>query len=94
MLIAMSKEILKKAVQIAGGQVALAARICTFMPHKNIKQAHVWKWLNSPSELTPPPDWVIPICQAVEWEVTPNELRPDIYPNPTDGLPVDRQEAA
>ncbi|ADE90807.1 hypothetical protein AC03_5290 [Escherichia coli 3-073-06_S3_C1] len=24
----------------------------------------------------------------MKWEVTPHEIRPDIYPNPTDGLPV------
>ncbi|ENE14571.1 hypothetical protein ECP03047993_1333 [Escherichia coli P0304799.3] len=23
----------------------------------------------------------------MKWEVTPHEIRPDIYPNPTDGLP-------
>jgi DNA-binding transcriptional regulator YdaS (Cro superfamily) len=41
-----------------------------------------------------PNDQVVFFCRAVDWKVTPHELRPDIYPNPTDGLPVDRQEAA
>ncbi|MGD3057196.1 hypothetical protein ACP81J_26090, partial [Escherichia coli] len=35
-----------------------------------------------------PPKQVIPLCQLMKWEVTPHEIRPDIYPNPTDGLPV------
>lgn len=90
----MSKTTLIKVVQLAGGQVAMANRIRAILPNTKVTQAFVWKWLNSPSDNTPPSEWVIPICQAVEWEVTPNELRPDIYPNPTDGLPVDHQEAA
>ncbi|MBL2607392.1 Cro/Cl family transcriptional regulator, partial [Klebsiella pneumoniae] len=26
---------------------------------------------------------------VLDWQVTPHELRPDLYPNPTDGLPKD-----
>lgn len=90
----MSKLILQKAVQIAGGQVALATRIRALLSNSKVTQAFVWKWLNSPSDLSPPPEWVIPICEAVDWQITPHELRADIYPNPTDGLPVVREEAA
>jgi DNA-binding transcriptional regulator YdaS (Cro superfamily) len=32
---------------------------------------------------------VLEFCRAVGWKVTPHQLRPNIYPNPTDGLPVD-----
>ncbi|HAJ7160396.1 TPA: Cro/Cl family transcriptional regulator [Escherichia coli] len=35
-----------------------------------------------------PAEEVIPACKALGWGVTPHELRPDKYPNPTDGLPV------
>lgn len=35
-----------------------------------------------------PAEEVIPACEALGWVVTPHELRPDKYPNPTDGLPV------
>lgn len=90
----MSKEILKKAVLFAGGQVALARKISLSMPHTKIKQQHVWKWLNSPSEFTPPSEWVIQICKSVDWNITPHDLRPDIYPNPSDGLPAEKREAA
>ena len=38
-------------------------------------------------------DAVIPVCRAVDFEVTPNELRPDLYPHPDDGLPADRRAA-
>ncbi|MFV8874715.1 transcriptional regulator [Serratia fonticola] len=30
---------------------------------------------------------VLKVCRALNWLVTPHELRPDLYPNPTDGLP-------
>lgn len=34
---------------------------------------------------------VIPVCAATGWQITPHELRPDIYPNPSDGLPGDKR---
>lgn len=80
---------------MAGGQVALAVRVRNLLPNSKVTQAFVWKWLNSPSDNTPPSEWVIPICDALDFQITPHELRADIYPNPTDGLPADpNQEAA
>lgn len=88
----MSKLLLQKAVQLAGGQVALAAKIRDVLPTSKVTQAFVWKWLNSPSDNTPPSEWVIPICLVLEWQVIPHELRPDIYPNLSDGLPIDLKD--
>lgn len=34
-----------------------------------------------------PGELVLKVSKAVEWRVTPHELRPDLYPNPTDGMP-------
>lgn len=34
-----------------------------------------------------PGELVIKVSKAVDWKVTPHELRPDLYPNPADGLP-------
>ncbi|GER63374.1 hypothetical protein CSC35_0139 [Enterobacter hormaechei] len=34
-----------------------------------------------------PGELVLKVSKAVDWQVTPNELRPDLYPNPKDGLP-------
>lgn len=34
-----------------------------------------------------PADRVIPISDSTNWQVTPHELRPDIYRHPDDGLP-------
>ena len=47
------------------------------------KQQSVSRWFNSKF----PASRVLQLCENMEWTVTPHELRPDIYPNPTDGLP-------
>lgn len=31
---------------------------------------------------------VLEVCEIEEWRITPHEARPDMYPNPTDGLPA------
>ncbi len=69
----------EKAIQLAGSQSAMARAI-------GVKPAHVWNWLNINKGVVPP-QHAIPIAKATDWQVTPHELRPDIYPNPTDGLP-------
>lgn len=89
----MSKESLSKAVELAGGQVALAGAIRRINPESCVQQGHVWKWLNALKGETPPPEYVITIAQAVDYRVTPHELRDDIYPHPDDGMPR-IQEAA
>jgi DNA-binding transcriptional regulator YdaS (Cro superfamily) len=82
----MNKNSLLKVVEICGGQVALAAILAT--DEYPIKQAHVWGWLNKNTDGIPAIH-VIKACQCVNWQVTPHELRPDIYPHPEDGLPND-----
>jgi DNA-binding transcriptional regulator YdaS (Cro superfamily) len=70
---------LERAISLAGGtQGALAEAI-------GKKQAHIWNWLNKHPV---PPEAVIRISKAVNYQVTPHELRPDIYPNTTDGMPA------
>jgi DNA-binding transcriptional regulator YdaS (Cro superfamily) len=34
-----------------------------------------------------PGELVLKVSEVLEFKVTPHELRPDLYPNPTDGLP-------
>lgn len=64
-------EALQKAVEIAEGQSSLAAMI-------GKKQGHVWHWLKKSGQC--PAEMAIPISNAVNGQVTPNQLRPDIYP--------------
>ncbi|OVY38274.1 hypothetical protein BME69_08535 [Klebsiella quasipneumoniae subsp. quasipneumoniae] len=46
-------------------------------------QQSVSLWLNT----RVPADRVIPLCQLMDWEVTPHELRPDLHPTPISGIP-------
>ncbi len=39
-------------------------------------------------------DRVLATCEATNWQVTPHELRPDLYPHPHDGLPSHLREVA
>jgi DNA-binding transcriptional regulator YdaS (Cro superfamily) len=75
------KSPLIKVLDIAGTQTALAAKIGT-------GQATVSAWVNR-YDNTVGADYVIKVSEAVEWKVTPHQLRPDIYPHPDDGLPTE-----
>lgn len=41
-----------------------------------------------------PAERVIPICEALNWRVTPHILRSDLYPNGLDGIPASLKEVA
>ena len=49
----------------------------------NISHQAVAKWTSNGI----PSGRVIEVCIATGWRITPHELRPDLYPNPEDGLP-------
>ncbi|MDA8487444.1 transcriptional regulator [Kluyvera sp. Awk 3] len=49
-----------------------------------ISSQAVGKWLRKGSI---PPRRILPLCQILNWQVTPHEIDPLAYPNPTDGLP-------
>lgn len=36
---------------------------------------------------TVPDGRVLAVCALTGWQVTPHQLRPDLYPNPSDALP-------
>jgi DNA-binding transcriptional regulator YdaS (Cro superfamily) len=62
---------LERAVQIAGGQTALADAC-------GVKQGHVWHWLNRAKRV--PAEQVLKIERATAGAVTRHDLRPDLYP--------------
>lgn len=74
-----SNDYLRLAVTMIGGQTKLAGVI-------GVRQGHIWNWLNRDGQV--PPEQAIPISRALNGEITPHQLRPDIYPNPTDGMPT------
>lgn len=73
---------LEKAIEIVGSQTALASAC-------GIKQAYIWNWLNRDKRV--PAEYVIPACKATGFQVTPHQMRSDIYPNTKDGMPPGKQ---
>lgn len=68
---------LSKAIQQAGGQSKLAAMM-------GISRSSVNRWLHK-FDSRVPPERLIQIYQLTG--VTPHELRPDLHPTPTSGIP-------
>lgn len=66
----MSREALRRACTVAGGQKPLADQIGT-------TQSQVWYWLQR-SKKGVPGEYVLPIERATG--VSRSELRPDLYP--------------
>jgi DNA-binding transcriptional regulator YdaS (Cro superfamily) len=70
------KAALNKAGRLVGSMSALAMVL-------GITKGAVSQWECAPA------DRVLDIARATKWGVTPHELRPDIYPNHSDGVPLD-----
>lgn len=79
---------------MAGGQKALGDGIRARIPGSKVGQVHVWGWLNSVKIEVPPADVVLAIADFLEYRMTPHDLRPDLYPNPSDALPAHLAPAA
>lgn len=73
------KNITEKAV-LTVGSISAVSREFEF---KSVQSVANWIINNQV-----PADRVIQLCNLGKWKVTPHELRPDIYPNSSDGLPV------
>ncbi len=77
----MSKEAIRKCIKIAGGQVHLAEKMKAHLPPelaKSFRQGHIYKWLNAKTDRVPTDPYIAPMSAAVDHEVTPSELRPDL----------------
>lgn len=81
------KEHLQRAIDFAGNPPELARRIGGKMT-----ASHIFNWLNRDKDGVSPQS-VLAVCRAVDFKVTPHELRPDLYPNATDGMPLDQSAA-
>lgn len=68
---------LDKAIKRAGSAKKLGVML-------GVSKMAVSLWKNDSNGVVPPKR-VFPIYMATG--ITPHELRPDLYPNPTDGLP-------
>lgn len=56
-----------------------------------VSQTMVSKWCRG---IRVSGDTVLKVSKATNWQVTPHELRPDLYPHPQDGLPEHLRSAA
>lgn len=77
----MTKNALQRAIESVGNARLFAAKL-------QITEQSVGKWKNKYKGVVPS-GRVLEVFQATG--VTPHELRPDLYPNPTDGLPAEQQ---
>lgn len=62
---------IEKAVDICGGQTALANAI-----GGSVTQSHVWGWINRSGSIAPP-EYCYAIERATNGQVTRRDLRPD-----------------
>ncbi|HGJ5880869.1 MAG TPA: transcriptional regulator [Arsenophonus nasoniae] len=72
---------LNKVINITGTATRLAAAL-------GVSNMTVSQWKNKYKGRVPV-DRVLAIYELTG--ITPHELRPDIYPNPTDGIPANKQ---
>lgn len=75
---------LLKAIEICGGQTALAEKI-------GKGQTLISSWVKR-RECRVGADYVIQVAEATDWQVTPHQLRPDLYPHYDDGLPTEYRD--
>ena len=68
------EEALQNAINIAGGQTALATLLDSELD--SVKQQNVWQWLNRDKKASA--KWVAKISEVTG--VSCHELRPDIFP--------------
>lgn len=69
---------LKNKVHSKFSQAELGRRI-------GLPQQVISRWVNGQQQV--PAERIIPLCSLLDWEVTPHEIRPDLHPTPTSGIP-------
>lgn len=62
------------------------AKLCRVAP------PNVTRWSKTGRVPVDPTNHVLTICNALNWRVTPHQLRPDIYPYPFDAVPIDKRK--
>ncbi|MFS1538897.1 MAG: transcriptional regulator [Candidatus Phlomobacter fragariae] len=72
---------LDKAIKQFGSQRKLAIAL-------GVAPASLNRWVKKNAGKAPPKR-LLPIYELTG--IKPHEIRPDLYPNPTDGIPVDKQ---
>lgn len=81
----MSKKALERAVGLAGGQAELHRKLKE--AGERVSQQAISLWLKAGQVGK---GWAIPVAKVIAFEITPHELDKVNYPNPWDGLPLER----
>lgn len=81
---------LNKAVNMVGGQAALA-RALQNRRHCNIRQQHIWKWLQKGRV---PAEYAMTIEGITGGAVTRYDLRPDVFGPPPTPSNVNQEHTA
>ena len=63
-----------------------------FAKKLGVSQTIVNAWVRSQKRISG--ERVFEICMLTDWQVTPYDLRPDLYPHRQDGLPEHLRSAA
>lgn len=82
---------LKRVISLCGGSRAELLRRLRALG-RQCSDSLVWAWENR--DLRVSHEFVLSVSEAVEWEVSPHELRPSLYPYEHDALPPERREVA
>ncbi|MDQ5385540.1 YdaS family helix-turn-helix protein [Klebsiella quasipneumoniae subsp. similipneumoniae] len=80
----MSNSPTEAAIKAAGRSLSEVARSFGFKSTQSVAN-----WVINDQV---PSERVLQLCELGEWIVTPHQLRPDIYPNPNDGLPDNKTQ--
>lgn len=81
----MSYTFTEAAIKAAGRSLSEVARSFGFKSTQSVAN-----WVINDQV---PSERVLQLCELGGWVVTPNQLRPDIYPNPNDGMPGNDTQA-
>lgn len=77
-------EALQRAISIlAGGKTR--GGVNNLADAIGVAQSRLSNWLIRKSV---PPEFIVPICEATDWQVTPHDFDSDLYPNADDALPL------
>ena len=82
---------LEKVIRISTSQVSLAEKVKS--NGVKLEQSTISAWFNR-FEQSVGASYVLAVSAAVDWQVSPHELRPDLYPHPEDGLPAHLRKVA
>jgi hypothetical protein len=75
-----------------GSKAALARHLLELYPSLKVTSTHIGNWLNRDKKV--PAEWIIPLCETVDFKIIPYDFKSPVYRHPKDGLPEHLRQAA